>query len=58
MWNSELQVWAIFRALEVIHITVNMGACDLPNMYALSPRTSGMHIRQIPYAYVVTIACD
>ena len=28
---------------------------DLLDMYALSPRASGMHIRQIPDAHVTTI---
>ena len=37
-----------------------MGARDLPDMYALSPRAcspraSGIHIRQIPHAHVTTI---
>ena len=40
---------------EVIHNTCNMGARDLPDMYALSPRASGIHIRQIPRAHVTTI---
>ena len=31
----------------MIHITCNMGSRDLPDMYALSPRALGMHIRQI-----------
>ena len=29
---------------EVIHITCNMGSQDLPNMYAISPQDSGIHI--------------
>ena len=45
---------------EVIHNTCNMGARDLPDMYALSPqacgpRASGIHIRQIPHAHITTI---
>ena len=28
---------------------------DLPDMYALSPRASGIHIRQILHAHVTTI---
>ena len=41
----------------MIHITCNMGARDLPDMYALSPqacgpRALGIHIRQIPRAHV------
>ena len=45
---------------EVIHSTCNMGACDSPDMYALSPRACGpralgIHIRQIPRAHVTTI---
>ena len=47
---------------EVIHITCNMCARDLPDMYALipracGPRASGIHIRQIPRAHVTTITC-
>ena len=38
---------------EVIHITCNMCSRDLPDMYALSPRASGIHIRQIPPAHVI-----
>ena len=30
---------------------------DLPDMYALSPRALGIHIRQIPRAHVTTITC-
>ena len=46
----------------MIHNTCNMGAHDLPDMYALSPRAcgpraSGIHIRQIPCAHVTTITC-
>ena len=41
----------------MIHNTCNMGACDLPDMYALSPRALGIHIRQIPRAHVTTITC-
>ena len=29
-----LQVWVIFRMPEVIRITCNMGALDMPDMYA------------------------
>ena len=48
---------------EVIHITCNMCARDLPDMYALipwacGPRASGIHIRQIPRAHVTTITCN
>ena len=46
-----------FRVPEVIHITCNTGARDSPDMYALSPWALGMHIRQIPRAYVTTITC-
>ena len=28
-----LQVWATLRVPEVIHITCNMNACDLPGTY-------------------------
>ena len=38
----------------MIHITCNMGSRDLPDMYALSPRASAIHIRQIPPAHVTT----
>ena len=31
-----------------------MGSRDLPDMHALSPRASGIHIRQIPPAHVTT----
>ena len=47
----------IFRVPEVLHITCNMCTRDLPDMYALSPRASGIHIRQIPRAHVTTITC-
>ena len=52
-----MRLWVlnlIFRVLEVIHITCNMGSRDLPDMYAVSPRASGIHIRQIPSAHVTT----
>ena len=44
----------------MLHISCNMGTCDLPDMYALSPRICGpralgIHIRQITRAYVTTI---
>ena len=42
----------------MLHITCNMCACDLPDMYALIPRALGIHIRQIPRAHVTTITCD
>ena len=38
----------------MINITCNMGRRDLPDMYALSPRALGIHIRQIPPAHVTT----
>ena len=38
----------------MIHITCNMGSQDLPDIYALSPRASGIHIRQIPPTHVTT----
>ena len=31
--------------------------CDSPDMYALSPRALGIHIKQITHAYVTTITC-
>ena len=39
----------------MLHISCNIGTNDLPDMYALSPRALGMHIRQIIRAYVTTI---
>ena len=50
----------ILRVPEVIHNACNMGARDMPDMYALTPRAcgpraSGMHIRQIPRAHGTTI---
>ena len=49
--------------MEVIHIICNMCFRDLPDMYALSPwdmyglspRALGIHIRQIPCPYITTI---
>jgi len=41
--------------MEVLHISCNICTCDLPDMYALSPRASGTHIRQIPHSHVTTI---
>ena len=35
-----------------------MGTRDLPDMYALSPRALGIHIRQITRAHVTTIKCN
>ena len=32
-----------------------MGACDLPNMHALGPQASGIHIRQIPHAHMCVV---
>ena len=40
--------------MEVLHISCNMCTQDLPDVYALSPRASGIHIRQIPCAHVTT----
>ena len=39
----------------MLHITCNMCTRDLPDMYALSPQASGIHIRQIPRVHVTTI---
>ena len=39
----------------MIHITCNMGTRDSPDMYALGPQASGIHIRQIPRVHVTTI---
>ena len=33
--SRQLQIWIILRVLEVIDITCNMGARDLPDMYIL-----------------------
>jgi len=41
--------------MEVLHISCNMCTHDLLDMYALSPRALGIHIRQIPCAHVTTI---
>jgi len=41
--------------MEVLHISCNMCTRDLLDMYALSPRALGIHIRQIPRAHVTTI---
>ena len=35
----------------MLHISCNMGTCDLPEVYAQSPQAVGMHIRQITHAY-------
>ena len=45
----------IIRVPEVLHITCNICTHDLPDMYALSPWASGIHIRQIPRAHGITI---
>ena len=37
-----------------MHVTCDWGVCNLPNLYILSPRASGIHIRQIPYTHVKT----
>ena len=42
----------------MIRITCNMGSWDLPDMYVLSPRASGIHIRQIPPAHVTAYTCS
>ena len=34
-----------------------MGICALPDMYALSPRAPGIHIRQSTRVHVITYAC-
>ena len=41
-------------------MVVTLAICDLPDMYALSPRACvpqalGIHIRQIPHGHVTTI---
>ena len=35
-----------------------MGTRALPDMYALSPQTSGIHIRQSTCSHVITIICN
>ena len=40
---------------EVLHNSCNMGIRDLHDMYALSPQTLGIHIRQITRAHVTAI---
>ena len=40
---------------DFLHYSCNIGTCDLPDMYAQSPRAKGIHIRQITSAYVTTI---
>ena len=32
-----------------------MAVHDLPDMYALSPRAPGIHIRQIPHGHVTAL---
>ena len=39
----------------MMHGTCNVGTTDLPDMHALSPQASGMHIRQFPHTHVTTI---
>ena len=40
---------------EVINDTWNIGAHDLPDMYALSSQASDIHIRKISHVHVTTI---
>ena len=40
---------------EVLHNSCNLGTCDLPDMYALTPRTAGICIRQITCARVTAV---
>ena len=40
-----------------MHITCNMCTPDIPDVYALSCRVLGIHIRQIPRAHYTTITC-
>ena len=42
------------ESLNSVCISGNMGTRNLPDMYARSPRASGIHIRQIPHAHVTT----
>ena len=42
----------------MIHNSCNMAIHDLPDMYVLSPRALGIHIRQIPHGHVTTITCS
>ena len=39
----------------MLHISCNIGTCDLPDMYALSPRALGIHIRQITLLQLLRI---
>ena len=45
------------RVLEVLHNSCNTGTHGLPDMYTLSPRALGVHIRQTTRACVTTIKC-
>ena len=42
----------------MIHNSCNMAIRDLPDMYTLIPRASGIHIRQIPHGHVTTITYE
>ena len=43
-------------AISVTYIfSNNMGTSTLPDMYALSPRASGIQIKQSTHAHVITI---
>ena len=54
----QLRFGQILRVPEVKHISYNMGTRALPDMYALSPRASGIHIRQSTRAHVITYTCN
>ena len=44
-----------YESTEVLHISYTMCTCGLPDIYTLSPRASGVHIRQITRAHGITI---
>ena len=43
--------------MAMLHISYNIGMCNMPDMYALSPQALGIDIRQITHAYLTTITC-
>ena len=57
--EAKLSMSSLGRFLECrkcyILRTCNMYTRNLPDMYALSPRASGIHIGKIPRAHVTTI---
>ena len=55
--EAEISTSSLGKFLECrrCNIICNMCTRDLPDMYALGPRASGIHIRQIPRVHVTTI---